>query len=269
MTSVIVVLTLDDGRTERVEVAENHMSFSNRNDIVSAVIPEGIKTIGWSAFEGCSSLVSVTLPVGLEAILSSAFAGCRSLVALAIPDTVYVINTEAFANCSSLTSVTLPKSLFVIETNTFYNCDSLISATIPVGVRRLQKAAFNNCSSLVRVNIMDPTARMEKNTFRNCPSINSVNIHDTVTILFFDGYPGEKKIREMHKGQPAWKHVFPSCPAANIKWRTSVREGYEAGFVDRTTAMTMLMSMRRKRDDPDFTGSFPAEMMEKVLEYAN
>ena len=140
--------------------------------------------------------------------------------------------------------------------------------TIPEGVTTIGAYAFSGCTSLTRVSIMNTAAQIRVTAFFACDSINHVNIHDNVKVIFGVGDTVEKRIREMHEGRPAWQHVFPSCPAANIKWHTSVREKYEAGFVDRTTAMAMLLSMRRTREDPRFTGSFPAEIMENVLEYA-
>ena len=253
MVAAVVVLTLDDGRTEEVALEQSDTVgrglFMDRNDIVAATIPEGVTTIGRYAFWGCSSLTSVTIPEGVTAIGNGAFVDCSSLASVAIPQGVTTIGGSAFKGCTSLASV-----------------------TIPVGVTRIATYAFFNCRSLTRVTIMNPTAHIESNSFLACYSINAVNIHDDVKVIFtlvrHRLLVVEKKIREMHEGRPAWQHVFPTCPAANIKWRTSVREKYEAGFVDRTTAMEMLLSMRRTREDPRFSGSFPAEMMQNVLEYA-
>ena len=251
MVAAVIVLTLNDGRTEEVALEYSYGGsvgralFKGRKDIVSATIPEGVTTINNYAFENCSSLASVTIPKGVTYIGASAFENCRSLTSVTIPDGVTTIKQYAFDGCSSLASVTIPKSVTTIGAH-----------------------AFDGCYSLMRVSIMNTAAQIESDSFKRCSSINAVNIHDNVKVIFGLGGTVQKRIREMHEGRPAWQHVFPSCPAANIKWRTSVRERYEAGFVDRTTAMAMLLSMRRTREDPRFTGSFPAEMMQNVLEYA-
>ena len=253
MVAAVVVLTLDDGRTEEVPLEQSDTVgpslFEDRNDIVAARIPEGVTTIGRYAFWGCSSLTSVTIPEGVTAIGNGAFIDCSLLASVAIPQGVTTIGASAFKNCTLLASV-----------------------TIPVGVTRIATYTFFNCRSLTRVTIMNPTAHISSNSFHACYSINAVNIHDDVKVIFtLVGHRllvVEKRIREMHEGRPAWQHVFPTCLAANIKWPTSVRERYEAGFVDRTTAMAMLLSMMRTREDPRFTGTFPREMMQNVLEYA-
>lgn len=49
------------------------------------IVPVFVKSIGESAFSGCSSLTNITLPEGLTTIGYSAFRGCSSLTVLYIP----------------------------------------------------------------------------------------------------------------------------------------------------------------------------------------
>ena len=48
-------------------------------------IPEGVQSIGDSAFEDCNSLISLTLPSSLQSIGYWAFEYCNSLTSLYIP----------------------------------------------------------------------------------------------------------------------------------------------------------------------------------------
>ncbi len=71
------------------------------------VIPEGVTSIGASAFHECNSLTSVTIPEGVTSIGEEAFFECRSLTSVTIPASVSSIGEKVFCECSSLTSVTM------------------------------------------------------------------------------------------------------------------------------------------------------------------
>ena len=64
-----------------------------------------LKTIGYYAFNGCSSLTSITIPDGVTSIGNSAFEGCSSLTSITIPDGVVSIGGEAFRGCYNIKEV--------------------------------------------------------------------------------------------------------------------------------------------------------------------
>ena len=266
MVAAVVVLTLDDGRTEEVALEQSDTVgislFEDRNDIVAARIPEGVTMIGDGAFEDCSSLVSVVIPESVTTIGRRAFDGCSSLVSVVIPDGVTTIGRYAFTGCSSLVSVTLSQGLTAIRAGAFEGCSSFASVTIPESVTTIEWSAFANCSSLTRVSIVNPTAQIRPTSFFGCDSIDRVDIHDNVTVLFDPGV--SKKIREIYQEQPAWWHVFPDCPAANIRWPTSVRERYEAGFVDRATAISIMAALTGRGQRNSNLPRLPMEMVRNV-----
>ena len=79
---------------------------SNRPNIKSVTIGNGVTSIGSYAFSGCSGLTSITIPDSVESIGNGAFSGCSGLTSIAIPDSVESIGVSAFLWCSSLTSAT-------------------------------------------------------------------------------------------------------------------------------------------------------------------
>jgi hypothetical protein len=65
-------------------------------------IPEGVTSIEYAVFDGCSSLTDITLPDSVTSIGYLAFDGCSSLTSLIIPEHVTEIDSNAFRNCDSL-----------------------------------------------------------------------------------------------------------------------------------------------------------------------
>ena len=122
-----------------------------RSRVKSAVIAEGVTSIGRSAFWGCTSLTSVTIPDSVTSIGEDAFDTCSSLTNVTIPNGVTSIEEHTFDNCKSLTSVTIPNSVTSIGDHAFYDCTSLTSVTIPNSVTSIGDAAFASCTSLTGI----------------------------------------------------------------------------------------------------------------------
>lgn len=85
----------------------------------NVVIPEGVTSVHYHAFEGCRHLTSVTIPDSVTSIDREAFCDCTSLTSITIPDSVTSIGHAAFAGCSRLTSITIPDSVTNIESIAF------------------------------------------------------------------------------------------------------------------------------------------------------
>ena len=66
------------------------------------LVLQRVTTIGFSAFEGCTSLSSVTFPEGLTEIRGGAFYGCTSLSSVTLPEGLTVIGGAAFMGCTIL-----------------------------------------------------------------------------------------------------------------------------------------------------------------------
>ena len=130
-----------------VEVTKES-SYRNHDSIT---IPEKVRiggkvytvtSIGYAAFEGCSSLTSIKIPEGVTSIGSYAFKRCGSLTSIKIPDGVTSIGYNAFENCSSLTSINIPESVTSIGGGAFSDCASSPSMNIPEGVTPIGAHAF-------------------------------------------------------------------------------------------------------------------------------
>ena len=160
-----------------------YKAFDDCTSLTSVTIPDSVTSIGYKAFDDCTSLTSVTIPDSVTSIGDSAFSGCTSLTSVTLPDSVTSIGDWAFSYCTSLTSVTLPDSVTSIGYEAFFNCTSLTSVTIPDGVTSIGEDAFRNCTSLTSVTIPDSVTRIGERAFYYCTSLTSVTIPDSVTSI--------------------------------------------------------------------------------------
>ena len=148
--------------------------YGSRSRVKSAVIAEGVTSIGESAFENCRSLTSVTIPNSVTSIGGCAFDECWSLTSVTIPDSVTSIGDSAFASCTSLTSVTIPNSVTSIGGCAFDECWSLTSVTIPDSVTSIGDSAFASCTSLTSVTIPDSVTSIGGGAFAWCTSLTGI-----------------------------------------------------------------------------------------------
>ena len=161
--------------------------------IKSLVIPEGVVSIGDSAFIGCLSLASVTLPTSLVSMGESVFASCKSLATINIPSGVSNIKYRTFHTCSKLTSLIIPdtvttlgsqvfvnsglktiklsNSLSTLPQSTFEGCSSLQTITIPSGIRSIENSCFSSC-----VNLKDISCESAQ-----APSVTSTTFGDSTS----------------------------------------------------------------------------------------
>ena len=78
--------------------------------LISISLPEGVTTIGNSAFSCCNGIESVIIPDGVETIGADAFYSCKSLKSVIIPDSVRKIGSSAFSGCLNLTYARIPET---------------------------------------------------------------------------------------------------------------------------------------------------------------
>lgn len=158
-------------------------AFFNCGGLTSVEIPDSVTSIGDGAFQGCSSLASVEIPNGITRICQNVFQGCSSLTSVTIPDSVTRIDFCAFNSCKSLSSITIPNSVTTIIQAAFSGCSSLKSITIPDGVATIDWFVFSNCSSLTSITIPDSVTTICSGAFSDCSGLTSVEIPDSVTSI--------------------------------------------------------------------------------------
>ncbi len=173
--------------------------YLNGELVTDLVIPDGVISIGYYAFGGCTSLISVTIPDSVTSIGGAAFNGCSSLNAVYITDIAkwcaidfggtdshfrykgtnpleYAKNL--YLNGELVTDLVIPDGVISIGDDAFYGCSSLTSVTIPDSVTSIGHFAFEDCSSLTSVTIGNGVTSIGNNAFSDCSSLNAVYITD-------------------------------------------------------------------------------------------
>jgi hypothetical protein len=170
--------------------------YSNRENIKTLVINNGITSIGNSAFGYCSGLTSVDILNSVTSIGNSAFQGCSKLTSVDIPNSVMSIGKIAFYDCSGLTSFAVAANnpsyssvdgvLFDKSRNTLVQYPegrAASSYVIPNSVRSIGEYAFSWCRGLTSVDIPNSVTSISNYAFSYCSGLTSVSIPNSVTSI--------------------------------------------------------------------------------------
>ena len=125
--------------------------ISEKKNIKSVVIEDGVTCIGADSFYGCCVLTEVSIPNSVKSIGYEAFRDCYALTKVTIPNSVNHIGDVAFDGCCSLAEVNIPNGITSIGNHVFKGCD-FTEITIPSNVKCIGKYAFSGCP-LTKVNI--------------------------------------------------------------------------------------------------------------------
>ena len=201
--------------------SSNKNLYLNNKLVTSLAIPDGVTSIGSSAFSSCTGLTSIDISDNVTSIASGAFRGCRNLTSITLPfigasktasngyDQVfgYIFGYDSSASSisgatcqygyyyyyipSSIKSVTITGES--IPNNAFYGCSGVTSITIPDSVTSIGSSAFYGCTSLTNITIPNSVTSIGYYAFRGCSGLTSVTIGNGVTSIgerAFDGCTG-------------------------------------------------------------------------------
>lgn len=104
-----------------------HKIYINNESVTDLVLPDGLETVGFLAFNGCSYLRSVTIPESVTRIENLAFNLCTDI-------TTVTLNAKALTYCGEVTASG--------EITSFGNCRGVSHIIIGTGVDTLDDALF-------------------------------------------------------------------------------------------------------------------------------
>ena len=195
-----------------IETAENLLVVGAKN----STIPDGVVTIGSSAFQG-TDIASVTLPASVLEIQDHAFRDCSKLTSFTLPNTVTSVGDDvfvgsgitepvynntifafmpptktgaytipagiqqiagnAFQDCKLLTAVTFPSSLQSVGFDAFWNCDELTEVVLPEGLTSIRGYAFENCDKLHKVTLPSTLTEIIHHAFYNSSALDTIIVN--------------------------------------------------------------------------------------------
>lgn len=188
------VLTKYQGTATNVVIPDGvtsigYSAFYDNDSIISITVPESVTIIEGDqnlfrgAFKNCDNLMTVNLSNGLQIIGKNAFADCKNLMNITIPSSVRVIDEYAFSGCKSFTSITIPDSVTTFSTGLFANCSKLAMVQFPKNITDIGGAAFHNCTSLKEMLIPEGVIYLRGGAFAGCKNLVRIFIPDSVEVI--------------------------------------------------------------------------------------
>lgn len=179
-------------------------AFQEKPSLISIILPDNLKSIGYKAFWGCKSLSgNISFPEGLETIAAGAFMNCTNLSSISFPSTLVTLGQEngtlysdgAFANCTGLCcEIVIPEKMESIGPNTFRGDNGLYGQIyLPESLRFLGEAAFRGCKGLSgSLKIPHNINQIPDECFAYCRFGGTLTLHDGITSIgtraFSEGY---------------------------------------------------------------------------------
>ena len=200
-TSLTSLLHLDISDTDVTEIAAE--TFLNKSTLMSIKLPKGLKSIGNSAFSGCSVLSEeLKLPETLEVIGDKAFENCIAINGvLCIPASVNSIGSYAFAGCRGINAVDMSKSggLTSMLNNAFYNCSGLKKVDMS-GVTELvalEQSMFKGCTSLKDINLSETLKIVRNYAFYGCSELDNLQFPASLQSVGHYAFQNCSKIKDL------------------------------------------------------------------------
>lgn len=181
------LIKVNDNVGEKLNVKEGTVIIAdhtaNRSDIKELTLPSSLKYIGGAAFAACKNVETVDIPEGVISLGFSAFSSCHALVNLTLPSTLETMGDHVFYHCASLETVVIPEKITVLPERGFDMCESLKSIKLPSNLKKLELHAISNCYSLTKVELPKSVESIGNYAFYKNYNMTSINIPEKVTAI--------------------------------------------------------------------------------------
>jgi hypothetical protein len=119
------------------------------SSVTKVVLPEGLKTIGYCAFQDCEDLEEINIPNTVVEIGDGAFYYCSSVKSMVLPEGLEIIGEQAFYRCSGFDKIVIPSTVKSIGEGAFYYADvNDMNVFIPASVIVMGSEIFYECGTM-------------------------------------------------------------------------------------------------------------------------
>lgn len=148
--SSISALAFFDSEIESFSVSEGNTVYSAKDGVLYA---DGGTTL--FAYPQANSAESFAVPDGVVTIGRTAFAYAKYLKTIEFSSSVASFGSSAFQNMYKLTAVVIPDSVTEVGMYTFYSCPKLKSVKFGSGLTVTSYQMFRNCTALTDIDFGD------------------------------------------------------------------------------------------------------------------
>jgi len=148
--------------------------FGGCDNLSTLNIAQGVMNIPDYAFHGCSNLSgSLLLPSSIKTIGKSAFEGCSGYVSITLPDSLTTLGDYAFRYCSGITTITFPSDLDSIGSYVFGNCANLQTVNYnTINCQHTSYCVFGQCNNFTTLNIGNDVQSIPHHFFENLSQLS-------------------------------------------------------------------------------------------------
>ena len=151
------------------------------HNLTSIDLPDGLTSVGSHFLRSCTGLTSLTLPEGLSSVGDSFLNGCTGLTSIDLPDGLTSVGSHFLYGCTGLTSLTLPAGLSSVGDSFLYDCEGLTSLDLPDGLASVGHAFLRYCTGLTSIDFPDGLTSVESNFLYGCTGLISIDLPDGLT----------------------------------------------------------------------------------------